>query len=248
MSLPKIYCFLILAAATNIQAKTLWNADFETGDITQWHSIINPEAANASQECTFDGEFSGKITLSGEAKYLWNDRADLNRSEFHYTPEKGSTYEGKETFYGFSFYLPEAFTLIGRHELGYWESDQSWQQLMRFDIQGEDFSFKETAQDTAFWIEKNGAKAKQWHKVAMHILWSTDAKKGFAQVWLDGKNMEAHYFQTLPSPKGEMFNQVGILRNQQDKTEIIYIDKVFATDNLTELLETNANLIGKKCL
>jgi hypothetical protein len=243
-----IFLFAGFLASSPIQAKTLWKADFETGDTRQWHWIANPEAASASSECSFDGKFSGKITLSGDAKFLWNGHAELNRSEFHYTPEKGSTHEGKETFYAFSFYLPEAFSLEGRHELGYWESDQTWQQMMRFNIQGEDFSFKSTAEQNPFWTKKNGAKAKQWHKVAMHIFWSTDPKKGFAKIWLDGENMGQHFFQTLLVADADMFNQLGILRNQQEKIETIYIDKVFATDNLTELLETDAHLIGKDCL
>ncbi len=237
----------IFLIAIPIQAKTLWKADFETGNTTQWHWIANPEATSASTECVFDGKYAGKILLSGDEKFLWNGRADLNRSEFHYTPEKGSTHEGKETFYAFSFYLPDAFTLEGRHELGYWESDQTWQQLMRFNIQGEDFSFKASAQEKPFWNSIKGAEAKKWHKVAMHILWSTDAKKGFAQIWLDGKDMGKNHFQTLLTKNADMFNQIGILRNQQKKIETIYIDKVFATDNLTELLEKDAYLIGKTC-
>lgn len=246
MKLPAL-CAAIFLLATTAEAKTLWQADFETGDTKQWHYIVNPEATSASKECSFDGKYSGKISLTGEDKFLWKGRADLNRSEFHFTPEKKSTHEGKETFYGFSFYLPEAFSNEGRHELGYWESDKDWQQIMRFNIEGEDFSFKETSRDSAFWTQKNGAKAKQWHKVAMHIFWSTDPEQGFAEVWLDGKAMGKHHFQTLPNKKADMFNQVGILRNQQQKTEVIYVDKAFVTDNLTELLETDASLIGKKC-
>ena len=243
-----IYLLVLLSISSASQSKTLWKADFETGDTHQWHWIANPEAISVSTECAFDGKYSGKIRLTGEDKFLWHGNADLNRSEFHYTPEKGSTYEGNETFYSFSFYLPEAFTYEGRHELGYWESNQTWQQIMRFNIQGEDFSFTATAQESPFWIEKKGAKAKQWHKVAMHIFWSTDPKKGFTEIWLDGKNMGKYFFQTLLVADAEMFNQVGILRNQQQKIETIYIDKAFATDNLTELLETDAYLIGKDCL
>lgn len=243
-----IFCLssICLLAPTG-HAKTLWKADFEMGNHNQWHWVANPEAIEVSTECAFDGKYSGKISLSGSEKFLWNGRADLNRSEFHYTPEKGSTHEGQETFYAFSFYLPEAFSLIGRHELGYWESDQTWQQMMRFNIDGENFSFKATAQEKPFWTEKNGAKAGQWHKVAMHVLWSTNPEKGFAQVWLDGKNKGQFFFKTLPSENADMFNQIGILRNQQDKVEVIYIDKAFATDNLTELLETDAALSGKAC-
>lgn len=247
MNLIPKFAVIIFIFSQIAEAKILWQADFETADTSQWHYIVNPDATAATTECSFDGKYSGKVSLTGDAKFLWKGRADLNRSEFHFTPEKTSTHQGKETFYAFSFYLPEALSNQGRHELGYWESNKDWQQIMRFNIDGEDFSFKETSKDTAFWTQKNGAKAKQWHKVAMHILWSTDAKKGFAEVWLDGKSMGKHHFQTLPNENADMFNQVGILRNQQQKTEIIYIDKVFVTDNLTELLETDASLIGKKC-
>lgn len=239
-------CLVLLLTLPSF-AKTLWKADFETGDTGQWHWIANPEATEASTECTFEGKYAGKITLSGDAKFLWNGRADLNRSEFHYSPEKGSTHEGKETFFGFSFYLPEAFSSVGRHELGYWEADQLWQQMMRFNIEGEDFSFKATAAEKPFWTESKGAQAGHWHKVSMHIHWSVDPQKGFAQVWLDGKDKGKFFFQTLPAADTHMFNQLGILRNQQDKIEAIFIDKVFATDNLTELLETDAYLIGKTC-
>lgn len=239
-------CLVLLLTLPSF-AKTLWKADFETGDTGQWHWIANPEATGVSTECSFEGKFAGKIELSGDEKFLWNGRADLNRSEFHYSPEKGSTHEGKETFFGFSFYLPEAFSSVGRHELGYWEADQLWQQMMRFNIEGEDFSFKATAAEKPFWTESKGAQAGHWHKVAMHIYWSVDPQKGFAQVWLDGKDKGKFFFQTLPAADTYMFNQLGILRNQQDKIETIFIDKVFATDNLTELMESDAYLIGKTC-
>lgn len=241
-------CLLSSFLITNlVQAKVLWKADFESGSTLEWHWIANPDAISVTQECQFDGSYAGKITLTGESKYLWNGRPDLNRSEFHYSPEKGSTHEGKESFYAFSFYLPEIFSMQGRHELGYWESDKTWQQIMRFNIKGKDISFKETKQKNAFWTKKGGAKPKQWHKVAMHIFWSTDPEKGFTETWVDGENMGKYFFQTLNKSDADMFNQLGILRDQQDKIETIYIDKVFATDNLTELLETDAHLIGKPC-
>lgn len=238
---------LLLCMSSSLAAKTLWKADFETGDTIQWHWMANPSAITVSQECAFDGKYAGKIVLSGEDKFLWNGRADLNRSEFNYKPAASSTHEGQQTFYAFSFYLPEAFSTIGRHELGYWEADQSWQQMMRFNIDGEDISFKASTNENYFWTQEKGAQAGKWHKVAMHVFWSTDPQKGFAQVWLDGAHKGKYFFQTLPKADANMFNQIGILRNQQETVETIFIDKVFATDNLTELLETDAPLIGKGC-
>jgi len=230
----------------NVQAKILWQGDFETGDLSQWHNILNPRVVSINSQCSFDGKYAGQVSLSGDEDLLWNGRKDLNRSEFHFTPTTGSTSEGKDTYFSFSFYLPKALSK-GRNELGYWESDKTWQQMLRFNISGTDFSFQETAAAAPAWTLKNGAKPGQWHKVAMHIHWSTDATKGSTQVWFDGKDMGKQQFKTLYAADALMFTQMGILRNQQKNVDVILVDGAMEADNLTELLERNQDKIGKKC-
>jgi hypothetical protein len=240
-----LFTQLCLVSASS-QAKILWQGDFETSDLSQWHRLINPQALALNSNCSFDGKHSGQVTLAGTPDLLWKGRKDLNRSEFHFTPAAGSTAEGKQTFFSFSFYLPKALSK-GRHELGYWESETTWQQMLRFNISGTDFSLQETAAKVPVWTLKKGAAPGKWHRVAMQIHWSIDATKGGIQVWFDGKDMGLQQFQTLYAADSQMFSQIGILRNQQDRVEKILIDGAMETDNLTELLERDRANIGKTC-
>jgi hypothetical protein len=235
-------------------AKTLWRGDFETGDLNQWHNLINPLGLGVVDHCVSGGKFAGQVVLSGDPSLLWMGREDLNRSEFHYTPALASTSENKDTFFGFNFYLPNVLSRQ-RHELGYWESDKTWQQMMRFAITGTEFSFQETAQQkssenqapVAFWTLKNGAAAKRWHSVAMHIHWSVNPQQGFAQVWFDAKDMGKYYFKTLYEADALMFTQIGILRHRENSIETLLIDNARETDNLKELLAEDRIKKQKTC-
>jgi hypothetical protein len=240
-----------LLPAANAQSKILWQGDFETGDISQWSTPINVAGLSIVSDCVFDGDYAGKVTLTGDESFLWNGNKDLNRSEFHHRLLKTdatetSTQEGADTFFAFSFYLPEAFS-EKKHELGYWESDKSWQQMFRFNIQGKQLSFQESAAAAPLWQLPNGAAPGQWHRLALHIHWSTDPKVGSVETWVNGKHMGKHHFKTLPVKDALMFTQIGILRSQENSREIIYIDGALRTDNLTELLERYRYLIGKTC-
>jgi hypothetical protein len=240
------------AAVTAMPGKVIasdrWRGDFETGDISQWNSPINPAGLSVVSDCTRTGKYAGKITLTGAAEFLWNGDPRLNRSELHWRGPVGSTDEGKETFFGFSFYLPKAFTPT-RHEFAYWESDKTWQQVFRFNITGTELSLQESAAATPLWTLPAGATPGVWHDVALHIHWSSDASKGAVQVWFDGKDMGRHHFSTLPGKEALMFTQIGILRSQQDVVEEMLIDDAYEAGSLVELLQRmgNASAVEKTC-
>lgn len=245
-------CHLFIASVAltiisiHASASILWQGNFETGDMSQWDSPINPDGLIVTTECAFDGKHAGKVTLTGDDSFLWNDNKFLNRSEFHHRRDAGNTHEGKETFFAFSFYLPKKFS-EHKHELGYWESDKTWQQMFRFNIHGSNLSFQESAATTALWTLPEGAAPGQWHRVAMRIHWSTNPEVGSTEVWVDGKHMGKHYFKNLPTKDALMFTQIGILRTQEKTVEEILIDGALETDNLTELLERDRHLVGKAC-
>ena len=227
-------------------ASILWQGDFETGDISQWNTPINPAGLSVTGDCVFDGKHAGKVRLTGDDSFLWKGNKFLNRSEFNHRRAAGNTHEGKETFFAFSFYLPKKLS-EHKHELGYWESDKSWQQMLRFNIAGSELSFQESAAKDVLWKLPEGAAPGQWHRVAMHIHWSTDPKLGSAEVWVNGKHMGKNHFKNLPAKDALMFTQIGILRTQEKTVEDILIDGAIETDNLTELLERDKHLVGKTC-
>lgn len=244
-----------LLANTYAHSKILWQGDFETGDMSQWNTAINAAGLSLTQDCVFDGNYAGKVQITGDDSFLWNGNKNLNRSEFHHrythtaTNESNfidNTQEAADTFFAFSFYLPKTLS-EHKHELGYWESDKSWQQMFRFNIHGGELSFQESAAKETLWTVPNGAAPGQWHRVALHIHWSTNPQQGSVETWVNGKHMGKNHFQTLPAKDALMFTQIGILRTQENNTETIYIDGALQTDNLTELLERNRALIGKVC-
>lgn len=234
-------------ASVHANASILWQGNFETADQAQWHTAINPAGLAVTSECVFDGKYAGKVHLTGDESFNWKGNKMLNRSEFHHRGAAGMTHEGKDTFFAFSFYLPKKMT-AHKHELGYWESDKSWQQMLRFNITGSELSFQETAAKEVLWKLPEGAKPGQWHRVALHIHWSTDASLGSAEVWVNGQHMGKNHFKNLPAKDALMFTQIGILRTQEETSEEIFIDGAIETDNLTELLERDKALVGKTCL
>lgn len=236
--------FILTINAAN--AAILWQGNFETGDTSQWHDVLHPQGVTLTGECVFDGHFAAKLRITGKDAFLWQGNKELNRSELHHRRAAGNTYEGKDTFFAFSFYLPAKLS-DNKHELGYWESDKTWQQSFRFNISGTELSFQQTAAKNVFWSLENGAEPGKWHRIALHIHWSTDTEKGSTEVWVDGKHMGKNYFKNLPAKDALMFTQIGFLRAQEKSVEEIFIDGALETDNLTELLERERHLIGKTC-
>lgn len=246
MKIFKSISLLLIINSCAANAAILWQGNFETGDISQWNTPINPAGLSVTTDCPFDGKYAGKVRLTGDDSFLWKGNKHLNRSEFHHRREAGATHEGKDTFFAFSFYLPEKLS-EHKHELGYWESDKSWQQMLRFNINGTELSFQETAAKKVLWKLPAGAAPGHWHRIAMHIHWSTDPALGSAEVWVNGQHMGKNHFKNLPAKDALMFTQIGILRTQEKTVEEIIIDGALETDNLTELLERDRHLIGKSC-
>lgn len=236
MKIPILLAMLGMAAvAIDAHTKVLWRGDFDTGDARQWNRPINPAGLSVVKGCSVDGAYAGKVRLSGDDAFLWNGDKALNRSEFHHRMPDGATHEGRDTYFAFSFYLPKAFS-AHKHELGYWESDRTWRQMLRFNIRGSALSFQQSSAAGAFWTIADGASPGRWHRIALHIHWSVDAAKGFAHTWVDGSDMGVHRLRTLPAEDALMFTQIGVLRTQEPATETILIDAAVETDNLAELL------------
>ncbi|HEY7885922.1 MAG TPA: polysaccharide lyase [Cellvibrionaceae bacterium] len=226
-------CSLVLLSPAVLAQPLLWQGDMETGDLSQWSYIANPKGVSLVQDCVYQGNYAARIAIDGDEKFLWNGREDLNRSELNYRPE--NTMEGDNTYFGWSFYLP-AILADARHELGYWETQNSWKQHMRFNIEGDVFSFQLSDAPERFWEVPGFATAGVWRDVAMHIHWSSDPEKGFMEVWLDGKSMGKTAMATRYNDTDAMFTQMGILRDRREEQEVIYIDNAREGESIEAVL------------
>ncbi|ACE83420.1 polysaccharide lyase [Cellvibrio japonicus] len=246
MTLQHYAATLLILCSSPLQADILWRGDFETGDASQWHTGINAAGLSVTDQCSYDGRFAGRVQLTGDDMFLWNGNKQLNRSEFHHRMPEGATREGKDTFFAFAFYLPKALSQH-KHELGYWESDKSWQQMFRFNIHGQSLSFQQSNQDTPFWTLDAGAAPGQWQRVALHIHWSTNPATGFVQTWVNGEDMGKYHFPTLPAKDARMFTQIGILRTQEKQPAEIWIDAALESSSLQSLLAIKSDKNKRGC-
>lgn len=218
---------LTLSFSDKSHAALFWVGDFETGDMSQWNTILNPNGITLDENCAESGDFGARITLTGDETFLWQGQTHLERSELHFRFPEGATREGKTTFFSFYFYLPKALS-DDHHEIGYWESLGTYQQMFRFSIQGTRIHFQETAQSKPFWTLENAATPNRWHRISMRILWSQDPALGYVKTWVDHKFQGEYHFKTLPSKDAVMFTQLGLLRKHSSLTETICIDSVKA--------------------
>lgn len=233
--IPVLTLFTLVFGCASKPGGIYWRGDFEHGDLRQWNYWVNPQGLAVEENCVYAGKYSGRATINGSPEMLWLGHQHLNRTEFNYQPENGRVGEGKDLFFGWSFYLEQELTDT-RHELGYWESAKKYQQMFRFNLHGQKFSFQETAQAEPFWVKDNFATVGVWHDVALHIHWSTNDQLGSVSVWLDGVYVSSQKFKTLFAENENMFTQIGLLRDQQAAVETILIDNVRAGENIDAVL------------
>ncbi len=234
----------LLAMAVSVWADNSWRGDFETGDLSQWDYHLNPQGIKVQSDCVYEGQHAALITLTGDESFLWHGNAALNRSELTFKP--ADTSEGSTTNFGWSYYLPEAWS-DAKHELGYWESDTSWQQQMRFNIHGTELSFQASAADDVFWRLADGASPGQWHDIAMQVHWSSDPDVGFVRIWHDGNVMDKVHMQTRVNERDPMFTQIGILRTQTEAVERMVIDNARQADTIDHVLAGFDANAGSTC-
>jgi hypothetical protein len=210
-------------------AEVIWRGDFETGNLEQWKGAAKSDAVKIVRDPVREGKFALRIDGSNAAK-----RGTLDRIEFQHQPLPPGTAEGTERYFGWSIYLPKTLT-DGFHTVGYFETRNSWSQLMSFEAKGEDIQFSTRVPYKLHW--KGGGKltAGRWHDIAVHVLWSRDPSKGFVEVWFDGENVVPLAKTATLKDENVCFLQVGFARETSDVPESILIDHVVEGTTLKDV-------------
>lgn len=209
---------LLTAAAP---AEVIWRGDFETGNLEQWKGgAPKSDAVKIVQDPVREGKYAVRIDGSNAAK-----RGTLDRIEFQHQPEPPGTVEGTERWFGWSIYLPKKFTDT-MHQVGYFETRNSWSQLMSFEVKGEDIQFSTRVPYKLHWSGKGKLTAGHWHDFAVHVLWSRDPAKGFVEIWFDGEKVVPLAKTATLKDENPCFLQVGFMRETSDVPESIVLDHV----------------------
>lgn len=220
-------CTLALPA----QAEVLFRGDMETGDLKQWSYLLKEEGLSVVSDQVAEGTKAGKVTISKNE--VWDN--GLNRVEVQHKPAEAYLTEGKEIYYGFSFYLPETLT-DDDHQILYWETTETYQQVMQVAIKGEHMHFATQDPFKIQWEADGKATAGKWHRLVVHVKWSADANVGQVDLWFNGeqvvKAIKAKTFFGNPA-----FVQHGILRQPTiDKVEVLYFDDARSGTTLEDVL------------
>lgn len=223
----------ILALPSLAYAAPVWVGDLETGDTSQWDGVLNGSYITVV-DAPAQGMYAARIELQNDA--VWPN--GLKRVELHHSPAAGRTAEGAETYFAWSFYLPETLPADPSQQIGYWESDQSYQQVMAFTVEGESIRFSTNRpQWQSHWEADGLVTAGVWHRIAMHIVWSTDPGQGSVDVWFDGVEVVTGAQAQTLADDNDHFTQVGLLRGAIEFTDapVIVIDDAAEGDTLADV-------------
>jgi MYXO-CTERM domain-containing protein len=230
---------LVTLAATPASAAVVWTGDFETGDLSQFDYVLNGQVdgnvyASAVQDLVLQGAFAARIELHDEA--VWPN--GLRRVELQHLPDAARTAEGATTCFAWSFHLPEALPEDPGHTLGYWESQNSYQQVMAFNSNGDDLRFiTQQPSYTEHWNAEGVLTPGVWHRIAMCVLWSQDPGVGTVDAWFDGEQVVTAAAAKTLADGNPHFAQIGLLRGNvdYDGVPVIYIDDVLEGDAIEDV-------------
>lgn len=230
---------LVALAASPAAAAVVWTGDFETGDLSQWNYVLNgtvdgTDYATVVQDVVLQGRNAARIELHDDA--VWSNQ--LRRVELQHLPEAARTAEGATTCFAWSLYLPEALPEDPGHTLGYWESDDSYQQMMAFNANGEDLRFiTQQPSYTEHWSAQGVLTPGVWHRIAMCVLWSQDPGVGTVDVWFDGDPVVTAAAAKTLADANPHFVQIGLLRGNIEYlgVPVIVLDDALEGDAIEDV-------------
>ena len=228
------------ALALALLAKVLWRGDFETGDTSQWNEKLNadntrPPRVTVVASPVRDGRHAARIEVHDDN--LWSN--GLNRVELGHHPDP-TTFENSERRYGFSVFVPKDGGWDAREkQIGYFEADVIWMQVMSFVVNGQDIRFvTRLPRDQVHWTGRGKLTPGRWHDFVLHVKWSTDARAGFVELWFDGarvvpRTAVATMRRDAAGKPMPNFLHLGIFRGpppQPPTVEVMLLDAAYESD------------------
>jgi hypothetical protein len=220
---------ILLMSATAVSAEVIWRGDFETGDMSQWKGAPKSDSVKIVQAPVREGKYALRIDGTSAAR-----KGKIDRIEFQHQPRPPGTAEGTERYFGWSVYVPKKLT-DDFHSVGYFETRNSWRQLMSFEVRGEEIKFSTRVPYKLHWTGKGKLTPGRWHDFAVHVLWSRNPDKGFVEVWFDGEKVVPRTQTATLLDENVAFFQLGFMRNTSEVPETIVIDHVVEATTLAEV-------------
>src|SRR4029079_875994 len=214
---------------TDVSAEVIWRRDFETGNTEQWKGAPKADGVKVVTEPVREGKYALRIDGTNAAR-----KGKLDRVEFQHKPKPPGTAEGPERYFGWSVYVPKKLT-EDYHSVGYFETRNSWRQLMAFEVHGEDIVYTTRVPYARRWTGKGKFTPGRWHDFAVHVLWSRDPAKGFVEVWFDGEQVVPRAITATLLDDNPAFFQLGFMRSTIAVPETVFIDHIVEATTLEEV-------------
>jgi len=243
-SIRTLFFAAVLLIPPSIHAEVIWRGDFETGDTSQWGSDPKVGSFKVVQEPVRAGKYALRIDGTNVAKRGTNDRI-----EFQHQPKPPGASEGGERYFGWSVFLPQAFSK-DMHMVGFFEVRNVWKQTMGFEVHGEDIQYTTRIPYAQRWKGTGKLTPGRWHDFAVHVLWSKDPAKGFVEMWFDGEQVVQKTNTATLFDDNTPFFQIGFFRATSEAPESIIIDHCIEATTLAEvtpppLAETRKPAVSK---
>src|ERR1041384_2209908 len=182
-----------LCVSTAASATVIWRGDFESGDLSQWTDV---EGLQSRLTVVQSPMRQGKYAL----------RTELHQGDVIYTGTRNEVgletapyqeVEGNERWYAWSTMFDASYPSNDT-----WQVFTQWHHSgccgsppLEFDVQGEEIQVN-TNGDQLLW--HSPLVRGVWHDFKLHVYWSSNASKGFIELWYDGAPALAKtYFATL---------------------------------------------------
>lgn len=219
------------------RAAPVWTGSFETNNFSQWNFQLDPRGLSIVSTPVREGTKAARVEITS-ADLFSNG---LNRVEVQHLPAAGRVAEGKELYFAWSFYLPAPLS-SDRHQIGYWETDKTYQQLMSLTVTAQDIRFETRHPQKQLWSAKGVVTPGVWHDVVIHIKWSLQATMGRIDLWFDGEPVVTGGMAQTLVDMNPAFTQIGILRDKADApTEIMFLDRALEGDSLADVMAPATN-------
>jgi acetyl esterase len=220
---------LLVTATSAARAEIVWRGDFEDGTTRGWSHLLNARGLSVVEAPVREGRRALKVEI--QPGDLWKN--GLNRVEVQHRPS--TTAEGTDRTYRWSVFLPQELS-PQRHQIGYWETDKSYKQIMSFEAHGTDLSFVTRRPNKVHWTGKKKLTPGRWHDFVMHVRWSRDPARGLVEIWLNREKIVDHLSMATLLDENAVFFQVGLLRDATPQTEVLYLDQVAEATTVADLL------------
>lgn len=218
------------------RATVVWTATFESGDESEWTPGINGmngarDNVEVLSEEVFEGNFAGKVTIHPDDTFTFGqNRVDIQHQSM-------LTDDGEDLWLSGHYFLPQDAQV--RNQLGFFESNESFQNVMDFWVSPKQGGGTELTFGVGFLGETElwtgDFTAGVWHQIAIHVHWSQDEAVGAVDFWLDGVQVVTDYKTQTKVDGNTLFFQTGLHRTEvAEFTEIVYIDDFIEADTFAE--------------